>query len=329
MEGQKPSPDALLGMATGFWVTKTLTAATDLKLFSKISRQAISLPDIVKILGIKQRSAKSLLNACVALGLLTKDKGLYSNTSLSQTYLVRGKPHYLGDLIHLLGNTQYQQWGNLKEAVVHNSPVETEVTDPESVLKFIKAMHGLGVIQAEKLAELIDFSGTKTLLDMGGGSSAYSLVLARKYPHLKAVVYDLPEVCDVAQKFIKQWKAESQVSVCKGNLLFDDVPRGFDGVILSQVLHGYGPRDCMNLLKKAFQALNKGGKLIINESLLNDEETGPLLPALFSLNMLVETPQGSSYSGKRIKGWLQRIGYRGVKVQSSGSPLASVTAQKP
>jgi ubiquinone/menaquinone biosynthesis C-methylase UbiE len=204
-----------------------------------------------------------------------------------------------------------------------------EKGDREQLLEYINAMHGLGVIQAEKISVLSDFSRVKTLLDMGGGSGVYSLVLAKKYPHLKAVIYDFPEVCGITEKFIRQFKAQSQVSLCKGNLLTDGVPQGFDAVLLSQVLHQYGTKECISILRKAYHALNKGGKLIINETLLDGEETGPLPSALFSLNMLIHTPRGSSYSGKRIRCWLQRIGFIDVKIQSSESLLALVTARKP
>lgn len=329
MTRQAVSLEPLLRMITGFWVTKAVTVATDLELFTLVSSKGMVLSEIAKALDIKQRPAKMLLNACVALGLLRKEKGLYKNTFLAQAYLVKGKPHYIGGLIHMLGNGLYQNWGELKEITIRNRPVATEIERPRDIRGFIEAMHGLGMVQAEKLVNLIDFSGVKTLLDMGGGSGAYSLVLAKQYPHLKAVVYDFPEVCDIAQGFIRKFKLKSRVSVNPGNLLVDNVPQKFDAVILSQVLHEHSPRDCLLILRKAYQVLNRGGKLIVNESLLNDEETGPVLPALFSLNMLVHTHQGSSYSGKRIKGWLQKIGFKGINVQPSQSLLSMVIAQKP
>jgi len=323
------TPGPLLEMITGFWITKTLTIATELGIFTQLSGRGMTLPEIARSIGIRKRPMKMLLNACVALGLLQKKNNRYRNTPLSQVYLTKEKLHYMGDLILMMGNSLYERWGTLKEVIINNRPVLMEREDREQLVEYINAMHGLGVVQADKISVLIDFSSVKTLLDMGGGSGIYSLVIAKTYPHLRAVIYDFPEVCAIAEKFIRQFKAQSQVSLCKGNLLVDDVPQGFDAVLLSQVLHEYGQEGCISILRKAYGALNQGGKLIINETLLHDEETGPLPSVLFSLNMLIHTPKGSSYSGKRIRGWLQKIGFVDVKVQSSESLLALVIARKP
>ena len=218
-------------------------------------------------------------------------------------------------------------WGG-KNAVLNNRPVAQEPDSPAAVDEFIHAMHGLGMTQAEGLNELVDFTHMKTMLDMGGVSGAYSLVVTKKNPHMKAVLYDFPEVCDIARKFIRRFRAGSRVRICEGNIFADNVPEGFDVVLLSQVLHEYGPSDCLLILRKAYGSLNPGGLIIINETLINSAETGPPQAALFSVNMLVHSRNGSSYSGKRIKGWLKRIGYSEITIHSSGSLLAPITARE-
>ncbi|MEJ2051414.1 MAG: methyltransferase, partial [Calditrichota bacterium] len=84
---------------------------------------------------------------------------------------------------------------------------------------------------------------------------------------------------------------------------------GYDAALLSSILHIYSPEDNRKVLKRLYQAMIPGGKVIIRDFLLNRDKTGPLTGALFAINMLVNTDRGNAYSQKEIKSWLKQAGF--------------------
>jgi hypothetical protein len=87
----------------------------------------------------------------------------------------------------------------------------------------------------------------------------------------------------------------------------------YDVAWLSQVLHGEGPEECGRMIEKTAKVLEPGGLLIIHDFILENTMDGPLFPALFSLNMLLGTSEGRSYSEEQIKELLSNAGVKDIK----------------
>ncbi|MFQ6063473.1 MAG: methyltransferase, partial [Methanosarcinales archaeon] len=313
----------IMEMNTAFWISRTLQVANELEIFTKLSGKCLTLEDAAKAIEIPPRPAEMLLNACVALGLLEKENGCYKNSNLSEKYLVKDKPEYFGYMI-AHGVQLSESWSKLGEVVKNNKPIEhsTPFEDEETARSFTLAMHSGSTLTAKALVDFIDTNRTpllsrlkKTyikLLDVGGGSGVISLKLAEKYPNIEAVVFDIPNVCKVAQEFINQSPAYNRIKTCAGDYT-KELPKGFDVVILSNILHGKGVQSCISLLKKVYESLNTSGLVIILDFLLDDDKCGPVFPALFALNMLIATPEGGTYSGAEIKQWLEDLGFNNIK----------------
>jgi hypothetical protein len=102
---------------------------------------------------------------------------------------------------------------------------------------------------------------------------------------------------------------EGRISLRTGDYFRDDFGQGNDVVLLSAVLHSMGPRRCRLLLKKSYDSLVSGGIVAVHEGLIDPDGTSPVGAALFSLNMLVNTGEGRSYSGREIAGWMREAGF--------------------
>lgn len=320
----------LMQIASGFWASKTLAAALDLNLFTKISGSGVDVHKLGKSMGIHPRPAEMLLSACASLGLLEKRKGRFYNSALAQEFLVRSSPNYFGGFITMLDQRLYLPWNRLTEAIKSNK-AQTWGNNPglfEAISKspgeqgvFTEAMHSIGVQSGKLVAESFDFSRHTQLLDVGGGSGAYCIEAARRYPHLRAVVFDIPAALAIAQEKIAQAGLSDRIRTQAGDFFREELPRGSDVILLSMILHDWGPEKDRMILQKCFDALPSGGAIIVSELIMDDDKTGPIQAALMSMNMLIET-EGRNYTWAEYTEWLEGAGFRNMR----RIPIASAGA---
>jgi 3-hydroxy-5-methyl-1-naphthoate 3-O-methyltransferase len=317
------SPVPLMQLSTGFWAFKTLAAAHELELFNRLSgSEGITSEGLSQTLDIHPRPAEMLLTGCAALGLLEKREGRYHNSPLAEEFLVRGKPYYFGGWVQMLDQRLYPGWGKLTQAIRTNRPTTWdpdqqsslfEGEDPAMLALFWGAMHSLSTFTARALGEAVDLRPFKALLDVGGGSGAYDIELCRRYPHLRATVYDLPFVAEIAAAKIKEAGVSDRIQTVGGDFFAEAAfPRGHDAILLSMILHDWNIPENRDILRKCYEALPRGGAVIISELLVNDDKTGPAPAALMSLNMLIET-EGRNYTPAEYTAWLEEIGFRDMR----------------
>jgi SAM-dependent methyltransferase len=157
-------------------------------------------------------------------------------------------------------------------------------------------MFNLAMLVAPKIVPNIDLSGRRRLLDLGGGPGTYAIHFCQHNPGLTAVICDLPTTRQFAEQTVERFGLSSRISFVAGDFELEELPTGFDVAWLSHILHGVGPQACVGILKKTISALEPGGMIMIQEFILDDSKVAPVFPALFSLNMLLGTPDGQAYS---------------------------------
>lgn len=312
----------LLKVSGSYWAACTLHAAVILDVFSLLGNERLSADEVSTRLGAKGRGTQMLLNALTAMNLLTRQDGLFSNTTDSNRYLRPGSDEYTGDIIrhhHFL----VEGWSRLHESVLSGKPARPDrVADRggDQLEAFLMGMFNLASGLAPRLVPTIDMTGRKKLLDLGGGPGTYAVHFCRHNPGLSALVYDLPTTRDFAERTIARFNMGDRVSFLEGDYLEDDLPGGFDAAWLSHVLHGEGPNGCATILKKVAAALDPGGLLLIHEFILDDTMDGPLHPALFSLNMLLGTPEGRAYSESQLAAMMREAGLSDIRRLPFTSP---------
>ncbi|WP_327007977.1 acetylserotonin O-methyltransferase [Dactylosporangium sp. NBC_01737] len=320
-------------LTTGFWAFKTVAAAHELDLFSRLSSTAgTTAGELAETLAIEERPAGMLLTGCAALGLLSKHDGRYVNSPLAEEFLVRGKPSYFGGWVQMLDQRLYPGWAKLTDAIRTNRPTTWhpdrqrslfDGEDPELLAVFWEAMHSLSTFTARALGEAVDLRGARRLLDVGGGSGAYDIELCRLYPDLTATVYELPKVADIAAGKVSAAGLADRIATVVGDFFADAaLPGGHDTTLLSMIMHDWSEVRCRALLQKCWTALPSGGRVIISELLVNDEHTGPAPAALMSLNMLIET-EGRNYTPSEYTQWLHDAGFQDVRTVWFEAPGAN------
>jgi predicted O-methyltransferase YrrM len=149
--------------------------------------------------------------------------------------------------------------------------------------------------------------------DVGGGSGAYSIAFAQANPALRADILDLATVEPIARHHIQEAGVANRVNVRAGDLRSDRLGEGYDLVFVSAICHMLSPAENLDLLRRCREALAPGGRVVIQDFILEADKTAPRFAALFALNMLVGTCGGSSYSEPEYAAWLDEAGFREIR----------------
>jgi len=314
-------------------MARILTVAIEYELFSIINAEKNSFEKLKETTKISERPLKAILIAIEAMELITRDEeGKYRNSPLAENFLVKEKPTYFGDMILMQGTRVYELWTKLEQAVETNKPIKNVfksfMKNRHIADRFTAAMHNSAIAPARVLSNIFDFSKYKHLLDIGGGSGAYSIELLKKYPNLTATLLENKVVCQIANEYVKRFSLSDRMSIVSGDVLTDNLPEDFDLALLSQVLHAHGIKECKEIIAKTFKALPLNGAIIINEFFLNDKKSGPLYPAIFSVLMLLESNNGSCYSIKEVSSWLTEAGFKVIDSGNLYGPHSYLTAKK-
>jgi ubiquinone/menaquinone biosynthesis C-methylase UbiE len=280
--------------------------------------------EVSKIINADTRATDRLMSALCGMKLLKKVKEKYYNTDLSSKYLIEGKPDFMGNLYHT--NHLWNSWAHLTDSVIKGSSFtgdQNKIEKDEWVEAFISAMHYRGVNQGKILSMIIDITNVNKILDLGGGSAAFSMELVKKNPSINAVVLDLPHVIPLTKKYVSQEGLIDKFNFIEGDYLTRDFESNYDLILLSAIVHINSFEQNKLLIKKCADSLNKNGMIIINDFIMNKDRTQPYHGAFFSLNMLVGTVSGDTYTEEEIKGWFTSAGISKIerKNTSFGSDL--------
>ena len=156
-------------------------------------------------------------------------------------------------------------------------------------------------------------NGFQRMLDLGGGSAAYSIAFAQANPRLRVDVLDLPAVLPLTQDYIRRAGLEARIQTRPGDLRTDAFGQGYDLALMSAIAHMFSPEENRDLLRRIYQALAPNGRLVLQDFILEPDKTSPSFAVLFSLNMLVNTRGGASYSETEYEAWLRGAGFRECK----------------
>ncbi|MGQ9689548.1 MAG: methyltransferase [Desulfobaccales bacterium] len=228
-------------------------------------------------------------------------------------------------------------WSELEETVRrgHADLKSTErwldrVPDPEAewVRDFIWGMHAIARDLAPKVAAMLDLSGVKHLLDLGGGPATYAITFAQANPGLKATVFDLPRPVEIARENISRHGLADRIDTLAGNFLTDDIGSGYDFIWISQILHSHTEEQCRLIIDKSAQALSPGGQMVIQDFFLNDDRTSPLEAALFSVHMLAVTPGGRAYTHREAAAMMAAAGLENLTHRVTSPQTSIVIGRK-
>jgi len=313
-KGSGELPEELLLTIRGFQESRVILTGIELNVFAAVGVGATASQVAAKI-GTDARATEMLLNTLVAMGMLTKSGGVFYGTRVTARYFGGKSPDdaraAMMHTVHL-----WERWSTLTECVRGGTSVarqETAGPGDDWTEAFIAAMHRNARARAPQVVEAVGVQGARRMLDVGGGSGAYSIAFAQANKKLQVELLDLAEVLPIAQRHIEEAGLGQRIKTRAGDLRTDLLGQGFDVILISAICHMLGPEDNRDLLKRCHAALAPEGRIVISDFILEADKTAPKQAALFALNMLVGTRDGSSYSEKEYGAWLREAGFRKVK----------------
>ena len=331
------TPQHIMQLGMGFWASKTVLSAVELGVFSILANAPADLPTLQRKLALHQRSARDFLDALVALKLLERKNGIYSNAAETDLFLDRAKPTYVGGFLEMANARLYGFWGSLTEAL-RTGKLQNEgkggedffaavYAEPDRLRGFLVAMSAISAGTAHAIAANFPWEDYKTFMDLGSAQGMVPATLARAHIHLSGIGFDLPSVKPVFEEFIAHQGMSDRVRFQAGNFFEDILPKA-DVIVIGHILHDWDLAQKKVLLGKAFDALPKGGAVIVYDAIIDDDRRENAFGLLMSLNMLIESRGGFDYTGEDCQAWMREAGFSKTRVEPLVGPESMVIGLK-
>lgn len=332
------TPDAIMQLGVGFWGSKTLLSAVELRLFGQLSQTGPQrCEELRDRLGLHPRSARDFFDALVALGMLERDDdGRYSNTAATERFLDPAKPSYVGGLLEMANSRLYGFWGSLTEALRTGEPQSesksgdefftTLYADPEKLEQFAGAMSGLSTATGQAIAAKFPWSDYTSVIDIGCAQGAVPVAIATAHDHLTGGGFDLPVLKPIFDSYVDRHALSGRLSFTPGDFFADPLPNA-DVLIMGHILHDWTLEQKRVLLQKAYDALPEGGALIVYEAIIDDDRRHNAFGLLMSLNMLIEG-SGFDFTGQDCRAWMSDTGFEHSYVEHLVGPDSMVVGIK-
>ena len=326
------NPGNILKLAGAFTESRILLSAVELNLFTLLQKTPLSALEIARLVNGDERALAALLDATAAMGFLRKQEETYFCEVEIARMLADDHPATVRPMVLHLAAI-WHQWSRLTD-IAEGAPGPSEqlefVRAPKNLEAFIGAMHVVGAPLAAEIAADIDMGDAEYFLDIGGGSGTYTMSFLRKAPTMKATLFDLPEVVEMARIRLAKDGFMDRVTLVAGSFYRDELPGGQDLALLSAIIHSNSLDENLNLYRKVFRALRPGGRLLIRDHVMTQDRIAPVAGAIFAVDMLVETPGGGCYTYPEIETGLREAGFTEIRLLRQGERMDSVVeARKP
>lgn len=331
-------PAPVLELLVAFRRSKTMFAAVSLGVFDALAAGPKPLAELAGQLRANPDALERLLAACVGLQLLNKAGGDYANTGAAAAYLCESSPQRLTGYLNYSNTVMWKLWEHLEDAIREGTNRWQQVygwegpifshffRTEEAKREFLMGMHGFGLLSSPVVVSAFDLTGFKSFVDLGGATGHLAVAACRRYPQMRATVFDLPEAVPLAREIVGASGMADRVTITGGDFFADPLPTG-DLFALGRILHDWSEEKIVKLLARIFESLPAGGGLLIAEKLLVDDQSGPSWAQMQNLNMLTCT-EGKERTLRQYDALLKHAGFAEVKGVRTAAPLDAVLAVK-
>ena len=343
---KKLTPERLQQFGFAYAPPLIISAAVNNKIFDSLQGGAKTVEQLTKETGADARGLRAIMDALVGLELLKKDRSAkarirrgeqsrYSLTPESQAFLISDKPGSLAGFFGSILPIMTSRWLLLTDIVRAGRPavaVNQETDGTEFFSQLVETIIPMSHPGAQKLADHLKVAKAKEqvrVIDLAAGSGIWGIALSQKSPRVRVTALDWAGMIPTTKRITETFGVRDRFDFIEGDLSEANFGSGYDVATLGHILHSEGEQRSRQLLKKAFRALKSGGTIAIAEWLVNDERTKPLPSLMFSVQMLVNTEKGDTFSFNEIKQWLEDAGFKKVRKLEAPGPSPLILATKP
>jgi predicted O-methyltransferase YrrM len=327
----KITEDSILELSRGFMASRVLLSGAELDLFTLLADESLTAEEIAAATRAELRGIVILLDALSALGFLVKKDGRYRTEPSAAPLLSAAAPEsILPMVLHMA--TVWHNWSQITDIVLGKTTpgMRTEGALAKGNRKaFIGAMHVVASKAAPEVVAAINPGKARRLLDVGGGSGTYTLAMLDAKPEMKATLFDLPPVIEMARSRFQAAGMLDRVELVSGDFYKDELPPGHDLALLSAIIHQNSYEQNEILYGKIYRALNSGGRIVVRDHVMSPDRTRPLEGALFAVNMLAGTAGGRTYTFDEIKDGLTAAGFTRINLMQTKGMFSLAEGFKP
>lgn len=324
------APDKVIAHATGLWGSAILGAAVTHRVFTILERGARTPEELALEAGLSARGAQALLDGVVGLGLAEVAGGRYRPSREAATFLVEGRPSYLGDWVKLEALCM-EQWQGLPDAVRAGAPPPPESDDTRFWEALVPTLIPIGIPVAQAAADALEVArrGPISILDVGGGSGIYSLTMLRANPRAVALQVDWPAVNRIARANLVREGLGNRFATVDSDYHEVELGEGMhDLAIYANIAHMESPAANREMFSRIHRTLTMGGALVVADFMVDDDRSGPPMALLFASNMLLRTTGGSCYRRRDYEVWLREAGFKSVVFKETAIPISLAIASR-
>jgi SAM-dependent methyltransferase len=322
-----PSPEPIMRVASGFMAAKHLFAASELGVFEALADSPATVDSLAARTGLTPRAARISADAMVALGFLERTGDRYQNGEVAACFLAGRTPADLRPLLRFWDQISYPTWEHLAQALGSGPPREVFDLDDDQQEIVSAGIEAVLAGPAAALAEVVDFASHSRLLDVGGGTGSWAIAAARRHPHLRATVVDLPTVVDMAKGRIAAADLGDRIEAVAVDVMAEPLPAGHDVFLVANLVHYWSPEGNLALLRRIRDAADVGARLLLADFWTDPTHTEPLHAALMAGEFAVHIRDGDVYSVDDLRSWLPTTGWHFLTHTPLTGPQSLITAE--
>jgi len=315
--------DHLNFVAHGLIAASLLNASIRIGLFDALRDAAKSTEELGEQLNLDRRATLALVSPLASLGLLEGDGTLWKNSAVSEKYLVKGTPSYMGTYFaRTMYEGQYGQMGKLMDVLEGEQPLQRGILTygedwRANARTMLPGQHEGSLATASYLMKkkILDLSKASAFLDLGCGSGAYSIAACQAHLKLRACCVDFEEILEITKEYIEANELSDRITTQALSYLDDPLPKGYDAVWFGGTLNGYSAEQIKTIFEKVHAVLPAGGILALYEYFIFDDRTGPLFSTLMNLNSFVGSNDAQILTLGEMQKLLLDTGFKDVRHQ--------------
>jgi precorrin-6B methylase 2 len=307
-------------IAFGFMASKALFAALHIDVFTHLAGGAKTCAELSGACSVPESRIVTLMTALGSVGLVDWDGERYANAPGAEAFLSRTSNYDFGDYLrYQIDQQMYPFLGQLNEVLdgsLGPDAVDSYshwMSDPEQAAMYSNAQHAGSLGPGKTIARLVDLTGAKSLLDVGGGTGAMTIRLLQANPELISTIIDFPNVSEIGWRFISEAGMVDRVRYIPSDAIRAEWPGEQDAVLMSYLFSGIPGTEVPKLVQRAFDCLAPGGSFMVHDFMVEDDRSGPALAALWQLQHMAFTPDAHSVTAGWLRTEMEKVGFTDIR----------------
>jgi len=307
-------------IAFGFMASKALFAGLHIDVFSYLADGSKTTEEIASETDIPKNRVETLMAALNSIGLVDYEDNKYANSPAANAFLSRSSKYEFGDYLrYQIDQQMYPFLGQLNEVLDGSLAADAVdsyqhwMSDPEQAALYSNSQHAGSLGPGRSIARMVDLTGAKSLLDVGGGTGAMTIRLLEVNPGLMSTIIDFPNVSEIGWRFITEANMVDRVRYIPSNALAVEWPKEQDAILMSYLFSGVPGKEVPRLVNYAFDCLAPGGSFMVHDFMVKDERTGPPMAALWQLQHMAFTPDAHSVTAGWLKNEMTKVGFTNIQ----------------